>query len=193
MTEISELTSIAKILKSKRIYILSALKFETLNSKEIIYSGVGKINATFAATNLINTLKPIQIINYGTAGSVNDKIVGLNECTNFIQHDIDASPLGFIKGQTPYDKINMISSKYNNGITCASGDSFIVNNREILADIVDMEAYAIAKVCKIMKIKFSCYKFITDNANVNKPENWKLNINRGVSQFINKLKLKYNL
>ena len=80
---------------------------------------------------------------------INDKIVGLNECTNFIQHDIDASPLGFIKGQTPYDKINMISSKYNNGITCASGDSFIVNNREISADIVDMEAYAIAKIAGI--------------------------------------------
>ena len=125
---------------------MSALKFDSHEHYYFNHIGVGKINATFAATNLINTLKPIQIINYGTAGSVNDKIVGLNECTNFIQHDIDASPLGFIKGQTPYDKINMISSKYNNGITCASGDSFIVNNREILADIVDMEAYAIAKV-----------------------------------------------
>lgn len=193
MSEISELTSIAKILKSKKIYILCALKFETLNSKEIIYSGVGKINATFAATNLINTLKPIQIINYGTAGSVNDKIFGLKECTNFIQHDIDVSPLGFSKGETPYDKINMISSKNNNGITCASGDSFIVNNRNILADIVDMEAYAIAKVCKIMRVKFDCYKFITDNANEDNPDDWMLNSKKGLSLLIDELKLKYNL
>ena len=49
------------------------------------------------------------IINYGTAASkVYD---GLVDCTMFIQRDMDATPLGFKKGDTPYDTDvpNMIS------------------------------------------------------------------------------------
>ena len=34
----------------------------------------------------------------------------------------------------------------------------------IKVDVVDMEAYALAKVCKLENINFRCFKFISDNA-----------------------------
>ena len=50
-----------------------------------------------------------------------------------------------------------------------------------------MESYSIAKFCYINKIKFICYKYITDNADENSPENWNLNIEKGAELFIKTL------
>ena len=40
---------------------------------------------------------------------------GLVNCTKFIQHDIDASPLGFSRGETPYDEVSDIKLQGNDG------------------------------------------------------------------------------
>ena len=47
-----------------------------------------------------------------------------------------------------------------------------------------MEAYAYAKFCKIYKIPFYCYKFISDNANENAPLDWNKTIRDGATKFI---------
>ena len=49
------------------------------------------------------------MINYGTAGNLNKKLKGLVEVTQFFQRDMDASPLGFKIGQTPFDEIEEIN------------------------------------------------------------------------------------
>ena len=46
-----------------------------------------------------------------------------------------------------------------------------------------MESHSIAKFCHINKTKFICYKYITDNADENSPENWSLNIEKGAELF----------
>ena len=58
-----------------------------------------------------------------------------------------------------------------------------VEKQIIQTDVVDMESYSIAKFCHISKIKFICYKYITDNADENSPENWNLNIEKGAELF----------
>ena len=50
-------------------------------------------------------------------------------------------------------------------------------------DAVDMEAYAIAKVCKLENIEFKCFKFISDNADENANNDWKANLKLGASAF----------
>ena len=45
----------------------------------IVYTGVGKINATFAITKAILQTGATEVINFGTAGSVNGKHTGLVE------------------------------------------------------------------------------------------------------------------
>ena len=50
-------------------------------------------------------------------------------------------------------------------------------------DVVDMEAYAIAKVCKLEKIEFKCFKYISDNADENAKIDWNENLALGVQAF----------
>ena len=88
-----------------RTLILVAVR-EELSEKDlpnfnIHYTGVGKINAAFQTSEFINEYSPTQIINYGTAGSLNEELKGLVEVTRFFQRDMDATSLGFKIGQTP--------------------------------------------------------------------------------------------
>ena len=74
----------------------------------IEYTGVGKINATYRTLEAIQKYNPEIIINFGTAGTLNKNIFGLNEIKIFIQRDMDASKLGFNLGETPFDYISTI-------------------------------------------------------------------------------------
>lgn len=168
------------------IVILVALEEEfpkdTLPDFCIKYTGVGKINATFKALEIINDFSPKLIINYGTAGSLNDNLTGLCEVSEFFQRDMDASSLGFKYGETPFDKISTISFG-RSGFTCGSGDNFVTGLPKLQTDLVDMESYAIAKVCLLKKINFLCFKYISDKADEDAAENWKKNIQLGKIEF----------
>ena len=62
----------------------------------------------------------------------------------------------------------------------------------IKVDVVDMEAYAIAKVCKLENIEFRCFKYISDNADENANIDWNENLASGAnafSKFINNISL----
>ena len=170
-----------------RIFV-AALKEETPNLDFFYYTGVGKINATYNLTKIINKHKPDEVINFGTAGSINIDLKGIIECTKFYQRDMDASQLMNLKiGQTPFDNINeIINSK--DGYSCGSGDNFVTGPIAIKTDVVDMEAYAIAKICKLENIKFRCFKFISDNADENAPLDWIENCKNGAKLFQNKMK-----
>ena len=54
-------------------------------------------------------------------------------------------------------------------------------------DVVDMEAFAIAKVCKMNHVNFLCYKYITDYLNKEGYNDWKSNISKGQTYFISKI------
>jgi len=167
----------------KQIFV-AALKEETPNLNQFYYTGVGKINASIKLMELINLDKPNQVINYGTAGSLKREISGLVECTRFIQRDMDARGLlNFKLGETPYDLITNITTS-KEGYTCGTGDSFVKKQLEVECDIVDMEAYALAKICKIYSIDFKCYKYISDYANDDASNDWIENCDKGASLFL---------
>ena len=163
---------------------VAALKEETPELSKFHHTGVGKINATIKLMELINSHNPTQVINYGTAGSLKKEINGLVECTTFVQHDMDSRGLlNFKLGETPFDPISTITMS-NTGYTCGTGDKFVKNKLDLECDIVDMEAYALAKVCKINKIKFKCYKYISDYANDDSSNDWIENCYKGASYFL---------
>ena len=167
---------------------VAALKEETPDLDYFHYVGVGKINATYNLLKLINKFKPNQIINFGTAGAIKKGLSGIIECTKFYQRDMDATGLLDLKlGETPFDNIKEIINS-NDGFSCGSGDSFVKNKVEMDIDLVDMEAYALAKVCKLENIKFRCFKYISDNADENAQNDWIENCKKGAKLFQNKLK-----
>jgi adenosylhomocysteine nucleosidase len=161
---------------------LAAIKEETVGLDYFKHIGVGKINATYNTLQLIHILKPKIIINYGTAGAINTELKGIIECTKFYQRDMDVRGLDFELGETPFDKIKeIIISK--DGYSCGTGDNFVNKKIEMKVDVVDMEAYAIAKVCKLENIGFRCFKYISDNADENADNDWNKNLAKGASAF----------
>tara|TARA_B100001027_G_C16202591_1_gene301275 strand:- start:379 stop:909 length:531 start_codon:yes stop_codon:yes gene_type:complete len=167
---------------------VAALKEETPGLDFFHYIGVGKINATYNLSKLIGKIKPNLVINFGSAGAIKEGLSGLVECTKFYQRDMDARGLLDLKlGETPFDNINEIINS-DEGFSCGSGDSFVNNKIEINVDLVDMEAYALAKVCKLESVKFRCFKYVSDNADENATSDWIENCKKGAKLFQSKLK-----
>ena len=163
---------------------VAALKEETPGLDYFHYIGVGKINATYNLLKLINKFKPNQVINFGSAGAIKKEISGIVECTKFYQRDMDVRGLlDFKLGETPFDPISKIILSHE-GYICATGDKFVKNKLEMDCDIVDMEAYALAKICKIKNIDFKCFKYISDYANDQSSNDWKENCHKGASDFL---------
>jgi adenosylhomocysteine nucleosidase len=170
-----------------RIFV-AALKEETPDLDFFHYTGVGKINATYNLMKIIDKYKPSEIVNFGTAGSISNNLKGIIECTKFYQRDMDATALMNLKiGQTPFDEINEIVNS-NDGFSCGSGDNFVTQQIKIKVDVVDMEAYALAKICKLENINFRCFKFISDNADEAASNDWVKNCKKGAKLFKHKLK-----
>tara|TARA_R100000030_G_scaffold90589_1_gene75283 strand:- start:1167 stop:1889 length:723 start_codon:yes stop_codon:yes gene_type:complete len=181
----------------KQTLIVCALEMETqgqLENYDVLYTGVGKVNATLKLTRKFGKLGSYipydLVINYGTAGSQHWEYSkgDLVDCTRFIQRDMDVSPLGFKLGQTPFEEdiptIIQSDSEFNpigKNVLCGSGDSFVQD--ETIGDVVDMEAYALAKVCKLYDVPFISFKYISDDANGDASEDWEENVGKGIVKF----------
>ena len=167
---------------------VAALKEETVGLNYFHHIGVGKVNATYNLTKLIQEHKPSEVINYGTAGAIKKGLSGIVEVTKFYQRDMDVRGLLDLKlGETPFDDINEIIN-LNEGYSCGSGDNFVNKQIEMKIDLVDMEAYALAKVCKLESIKFRCFKYISDNADDSASIDWLENCKKGAKLFHTKIK-----
>ena len=177
--------------------------------RQIIYTGVGKVNATGQLTERLHSshlqyLPPMPklVINYGTAGSRELPIGELVDCTKFVQRDMDVRGLGFMKCQTPFEKEVPIILDYDHvefnpigkKLRCGTGDNFVQDYMvrsgyaySSYSDVFDMEAYALAKVCFVYDVDFISFKYITDNANETSPKDWKDNLVDGIKVFKDKV------
>lgn len=175
-----------KTFSKNEVAVIMALPSESQSLLEnagiqIHYCGIGKINAAFKTTEVILKHKPKLILNLGTAGSPKFKTHSLIECSGYVQRDMDISPLGFAIGETPMDPIKglieaqEVVSNYEKGI-CGTGDSFEIGATKISCDLVDMEAYAIAKSCLKLETAFMAFKYITDGSDKEAHKDWVANL-----------------
>jgi adenosylhomocysteine nucleosidase len=149
----------------------------------VFLTGVGKVNAALTAARLIERHRPARLWNFGTAGGLTVG-AGLHRCTRFVQRDMLVSALGFPPGQTPFEPETALVSG-SGGLTCSSGDSFVTSGSDPLqADLVDMEAYALAKAALTSNVDFRCYKFISDQANAESARDWQSNLHQGESAYL---------
>ena len=190
------------------ILIVCALEVETQNQLQdwnVMYTGVGKVNATYHMTKGIvdgvtHGRRPRLVINYGTAGSRKIKKKTLVDCTRFIQRDMDVTGLGFMKGETPFEKDIPIviesKSSFNpigRNATCGTGDNFAEDKSQYYGEVVDMEAYALAKVCHHFDTQFISFKYITDGADEQAHEDWENNLANGIVEFKNQILSKLEI
>jgi len=186
----------------KKPLIVCALEVETqgqLDDYDVLYTGVGKVNATFKLTQKFGKIGSYipydMVINYGTAGSRKIKKKTLVDCTKFIQRDMDVTGLGFMRGETPFEQdppfvIQQQNVEFNpigRNATCGSGDNFAEDKSQYYGEVVDMEAYALAKVCYLYDIPFISFKYITDGADEQAHEDWEKNLADGIEVFKEKI------
>ena len=186
------------------ILIVSALSQEIPNHHwplpfELIFTGVGKVNATYALTSHFGKygshIPYDLVINYGTAGSRKIKKKTLVDCTKFVQRDMDVTGLGFMRGETPFEDdiplmLDFGITEYNTiqrRATCGSGDNFVEDKTNYYGEVVDMEAYALAKICYLRKVPFVSFKYITDGADEQAHEDWEANLADGIEVFKEKV------
>ena len=148
----------------------------------VVYTGIGKVNALISINRAIREYKPVNIINFGTAGSSRSDLEGLHEVTTFKQRDMDLRNIGLPLGMTLNDDINDIYLG-RPGLSCGTGDSFVSSSQEIETDLYDMEAYALAKLCLREDINFFCFKYISDDANESASIDWNKNVSKGGEAF----------
>jgi len=149
----------------------------------IIFTGVGKVNAAYHLMLGLMEWKekrgnyPGLVLNLGSAGSSLFGRETVVNCTQFIQRDMDVSAFGEMRFTTPNEDVSPVFSAglrceaFPQGV-CGSGDSFVTDGKTLGWNVVDMEAYALAKVCVGQKIPFCCLKYISDGADSQAVEAW---------------------
>jgi adenosylhomocysteine nucleosidase len=163
----------------------------------VLYCGVGKVNAAIALTRELARYAEAgralpMVVNFGTAGSRRHAAGALLACREFVQRDMDVRGLGFALGVTPFDE-NPACLGFEPVFThlpeaiCGSGDSFATADTadaDLACAVVDMEAYALAKVCRIARTQFACVKYVTDGADHAAAEDWQSNVHKAAGEFL---------
>lgn len=191
----SEVSSIKDAMDDIRYTTIAGMEFAegTIggNKVVVVQCGVGKVNAGICAHTIINVFGASRIINTGVAGnltselSINDFVVSVDA----VQHDFDASPIGFAKGEIPYTgmfafpadeglrelavqavKRAAPDSKLLEGRVC-TGDQFIATKEQKDAITstfgglcAEMEGGAIAQVCHLSEVPYVIIRAISDDS-----------------------------
>ena len=157
---------------------------------DVHYSGIGKVNAAFKAFEVIQNTGCKTLLNLGTAGSSHFDAHALVEVSHFVQRDMDVSPLGFDVGLTPMDQhfpgaieLEPFFDHLPKGI-CGTGDSFETGQPKVPCQLVDMEGYALAKVCKKLGVRLISVKYITDGSNDTAHLDWEENLLLGAQKLL---------
>ncbi len=161
----------------------------------VLYCGVGKVNAAYALTRRLADYRHAgcalpYVINFGTAGSRRHPAGTVLECHAFVQRDMDVSGLGVPLGTTPFDAgvparldFPPVFPQLTPAI-CGTGDSFATTQCPVECDVLDMEGYALAKVCWLERTRFTAVKWVTDGADHAAGADWQSNLHHAAERFL---------
>lgn len=153
--------------KNKTVFCF-ALKEEAgkiFSEFNCLFTGMGKINAAHSLTKYCMENKQIElVVNLGTCGAKKLKPNTLVCSTVFYQRDWHVPPVAFVNES--FEKLEYGEPVKNLvHAACGTGDSFVGQwNDHFAFEIVDMEAYALAKVCAHLNKRFICIKSVSDDA-----------------------------
>ena len=160
--------------------------FGNLSGKEVVgaLAGIGKVNAAYTATIMVEKYGVDYLINTGIAGGVGKlKPLTALAVSSVCQHDSDTTalgdPIGLVSGinKVYFDAdealTEIIKKATVEGVVgrVASGDTFIADSNKAKAIATtfgavacDMECGAVAQVCYLAGVKFGALKVISDSA-----------------------------
>ena len=141
-----------------------------------LMTGVGPVEAAIVLTRALAGLaaggrRPDLVVSLGSAGSRRLEQAGVYQAHSVEYRDMDASPLGFEKGVTPFLDLpavlplppqvpGLAAASLSTGANIVSGAGYA----EIAADMVDMETYALKRVCMAFDLPLIALRGISDGA-----------------------------
>lgn len=139
-----------------------------------VFIGVGPVEAAMNSTDAFARLAaedalPDLVISLGSAGSASLEQTSVYQVKSVSYRDMDASPLGFTKGVTPYvdhpvdiplsPRINGVpEARLSTGASVISGAAY----SKIDADMVDMETFAVMRACQAYNLPLLGLRGISD-------------------------------
>ncbi|TWV14307.1 5'-methylthioadenosine/S-adenosylhomocysteine nucleosidase [Bacteroidaceae bacterium HV4-6-C5C] len=156
-------------------------------------TGLGKVKSAFYLSEAINHGEPDLVINIGTAGTVNHQVGDIFVCRQFV--DRDMQKLADFGVESEIDTSAMLAQKsycehWEHAGVCNTGDTFLTDLEDVKGDVVDMEAYAQALVCRAKNVPFIAVKYVTDIIGQNSVEQWEdklADARIGLDHFFNSL------
>ncbi|CCM74056.1 5'-methylthioadenosine/S-adenosylhomocysteine nucleosidase [Rhizobium mesoamericanum] len=143
---------------------------------EPLMTGVGPVEAAIVLTRALARLEqtdelPDLVVSLGSAGSAKLEQTEVYQATSVSYRDMDASPLGFEKGRTPFLDLPAIvdlplripgiqEASLSTGGNVVSGQAY----NAIAADMVDMETFAILRTCQAYELPLIGLRGISDGA-----------------------------
>ncbi|MBD7991515.1 5'-methylthioadenosine/S-adenosylhomocysteine nucleosidase [Ochrobactrum quorumnocens] len=139
-----------------------------------LMSGVGPVESAINLTRVLTVLEqqgelPDLIVSLGSAGSATLPQADVYQVSSVAYRDMDASPLGFEKGCTPFLDLpktielpclvpGLPSATLSTGANIVSGKAY----ETIETDMVDMETYACLRACQTYGITLIGLRGISD-------------------------------
>lgn len=141
-----------------------------------LMTGVGPVEAGVRLGAELARLKiegglPDLVVSLGSAGSRSLEQTEIYQAVFLSYRDMDASPLGFEKGTTPFLDLPAIvplthrvpgikEASLSTGAGIISGEAYA----SIAADMVDMETFAVLRACQLFGVPLVALRGISDGA-----------------------------
>jgi adenosylhomocysteine nucleosidase len=141
-----------------------------------LMTGVGPVEAALVVTRALTRLDadddlPDLVVSLGSAGSSKLEQTEVYQVASVSYRDMDASPLGFEKGHTPFLAFpaeidlplripGIPEARLSTGGNIISGRAYA----NIAADMADMETYAVLRACQSYKLPLIGLRGISDGA-----------------------------
>jgi adenosylhomocysteine nucleosidase len=139
-----------------------------------LMTGVGPVEAAVSLTGALGEMKlaaalPDIVVSLGSAGSRNLEQCGVYQVSSVSYRDMDASPLGFEKGRTPFLDLpktlalphfvpGIPSATLSTGANIISGAAY----DGVEEDMVDMETFALLRACQKFGVDLIGLRGISD-------------------------------
>lgn len=139
-----------------------------------LMTGVGPVEAAVVLATVLARLeatghKPDLIVSLGSAGSATLEQTNVYQASSVSYRDMDASPLGFEKGKTPFLDLpkevplpfsvaGIPAARLSTGANIVSGAAY----EAIDADMVDMETFAVLRAAQQFRIPLIGLRGISD-------------------------------
>jgi adenosylhomocysteine nucleosidase len=159
----------------------------------VLVTGVGKVRAALAVAHALGGgVRPRELVNVGTAGGLHEGMGGTHEIAAVFQHDFDNLGLHAVTGRHDGPPLTLSAARAvrpepshalltepggSAAPVLASGDRFVAggplrDHLASIADLVDMEGYAVAAAGAALGVPTRLVKHVSDPADDSAGTTW---------------------